>query len=139
MGGPANISPGRRQSPVEWDEIPFRSSVRPSVRLSEGLTKGSEGRLKGFLGLLEGSEGWPEGSEGQSEGGRTDGRKEFHPIQQDFVPYRGRCPKMDLGDARQGRWRRWGRKQEGPMRGIDRSAGHVRDRDRSVRGPGGRG
>ena len=67
----------------------------------EGLPEGSGGLPEGSKGLLEGPEGLPEGPEGLPGGsrgdgrmyGRTDGRTEFLPILQDFVPCRGRCPK----------------------------------------------
>ena len=58
---------------------------------SEGWLEGSEGQLEGSGGQPTGSEGQPAGSEGQPEGG-ADGRTEFLPILQDFVPCRGRCP-----------------------------------------------
>ena len=62
--------PDRGQSPVEWEDFPFvRSSIHLSVRLFSSL-------------------GWMDG--------RTDGRMENLPILQDFVPYRGRCPKREL-------------------------------------------
>ena len=61
---------------------------------SEGLPEGSEELPEVYQGQIEGSEGLPEGSEGLPGGlGGTDGRTEFLPILQDFVPSRGRCPK----------------------------------------------
>ena len=73
-------------------------SIHPLVRCPP---KGSEAQLEGSEGLLEGSESLPEGSEGLPGGlggdgwtdVRMDGRREFLPILQDFVPCRGRCPK----------------------------------------------
>ena len=86
--------PGRGRSPVEWGDFPsVRPSVRPSFRPSEGQTEGSEGQLEGAEG------GTNERTNGQTNGrtnGLTDGRTENFPILQDFVPYRGRCPKSRI-------------------------------------------
>ena len=79
------------------------NSVRLSAHQSFGWSTHPlfKGQLKGSKGLQEGSEGLPEGSEGLQGGpgggdgctyGCTDGRTEFLPILQDFVPCRGRCP-----------------------------------------------
>ena len=63
---------------------------------SESQLEGSESQLEGSEGQLEGSGGQLEESEGQLSGGdrRTKEQMEFIPILQDFVPYRGCCPKM---------------------------------------------
>ena len=79
--------------------------VRPSIRPLgiEGLPEGSKGLPEESQGQSEGSKGLPEMPEGLPGGpggvrmyGRTykqtDGRTEFLPILQDFVPCWGRCP-----------------------------------------------
>ena len=104
---PSVPSSGWPSNPTGWPSDP-EGQLEGSEGLlegSEGLLEGSEGWLEGSEGQLEGSEGQPAGSEGQPagsegqpEGGRTDGRTdvrtEFLPILQDFVPCRGRCPKI---------------------------------------------
>ena len=74
-----------------------RPSARPSIRPPPAGLQGLKGQPAGSEGQPAGSEGQPAGSEGQPEGGgrtdgRADGRTEFLPILQDFVPCRGRCP-----------------------------------------------
>ena len=54
---------------------------------SEGLSEGSEELPEAYEGLIEGSRASQRGADG-----RADGRTEFLPILQDFVPCRGRCP-----------------------------------------------
>ena len=61
-----------------------------SIHLSTGLPKGSKGHVEVSEGQAEGSEGQPGGDVRTDV--RTDGRTEFLPILQDFVPSRGRCP-----------------------------------------------
>merc|ERR1712055_578070 len=79
------------------------------LRASAAWLAGSEAWLAGSEACLAGSEAWLAGSEAclagcwALEGGdvrtdvrtyvRTYGRTENLPILQDFVPYRGRCPK----------------------------------------------
>ena len=60
----------------------------------EGLGASWEG-LKASWGApkLAGSPSEPAGRPQGGTDGRTDERTEFLPILQDFVPYRGRCPK----------------------------------------------
>ena len=77
--------PDRGRSPVEWGDFPYvRPSIRPSVRLSW-----LAGPQPGWLGLRP---GWLAQRGGRTDG-RTNERTENLPILQDFVPYRGRCPK----------------------------------------------
>ena len=64
-----------------------------------GLRPGWVGLRAGWLGLRT---GWM-----ARKGGWTDGRRENLPILQDFVPYRGRCPK---------RLQPWAPRLKGPRR-----------------------
>ena len=97
--------PDRGRSPVEWGEIP---SVRPSVPPLAGpqtLLAGPQTPPAGPQTLLAGPQTPPASPLSplnalrplvwKTDGwtyGRTDGRTEFLPILQDFVPCRGRCP-----------------------------------------------
>ena len=80
-GGRQGSSPDRGQSPVEWGDFP------------SGLRPGWLGLRPGWLGLRP---GWM-AQRGERTYVRTDGRTDVRtenlPILQDFVPYRGHCPK----------------------------------------------
>ena len=69
--------------------------VLGTTRWVLGLAGGSEGQLEGPEAQLEGSEGQLEGLRA-SQGG-TDERKDGKAPHstEDFVPYRGCCPKSD--------------------------------------------
>ena len=69
------------QTPTAGPKIP---TAGPRTRLKGQLEAGSEGRLE------EEEEAQPVGSDSGDR--RMDGRTEFLPILQDFVPRRGRCP-----------------------------------------------
>ena len=69
-----------------------RPSVHTSVRTSEAHLAGSEACLAGSKACLAGSWALEGGTDGHTDG-HTNGRTENLPILQDFVPYRGRCPK----------------------------------------------
>ena len=72
----------------------------------EAWLTGPEAWLAGPQAWLAGPQAWLDGPEGGTDGrtdvrtdGRTDGRTDVRtenlPILQDFVPYRGRCPKRE--------------------------------------------
>ena len=90
-GGRQGSGPDRGRSPVEWGDFPsvrssVCSSVRPSVNQASGFRHGWLGLRPGWMAQRgERTDGWTDG--------RTDVRRENLPILQDFVPYRGRCPK----------------------------------------------
>ena len=107
-GGRQGSSPDRGQSPVEWGDFPsVRMSVCTSVRSFLPLghparpqiwLAGPQAWLAGPQAWLDGPEGGDRQTGGQMDGwtyGRTDVHTENLPILQDFVPYRGCCPKMD--------------------------------------------
>ena len=87
--------PDRGRSPVEWGDFPsVRPYLCPSIRLFPpsswlALRPGWMGLRPAWLALGP-SRG---GTDGRTDG-RTNGRTENLPILQDFVPYRGRCPKI---------------------------------------------
>ena len=88
-GGRQGSSSDRGQSPVEWGDFLFvRPFVSPSVH--SPLLAIQPGWLAGPQAWLDG----PEGGDVRTYG-RTNGRTENLPILQDFVPYRGRCPKKE--------------------------------------------
>ena len=114
---------------VLWNGEKFHLSVRPSVRPSIHPSVhpsihplGIEGLPEGSKGLSEGPDGLPglqrglracQEAQGGTDGwmhGRTDGRTEFLPIPQDFVPCRGRCPKklsLRYYSVMRQRWNAW--------------------------------
>ena len=89
--------------------VPARSERLPAR--SEGLPARSEGLPARSEGLPARSEDLPARSEGLWAGSRGDvqtyGRTYIHtenlPILQDFVPYRGRCPKREKGKEKKGK------------------------------------
>ena len=61
----------------------------------EGLRASWEGPKASWEGPKASWEALRASWEAPGGDGRTNGRTEFLPILQDFVPYRGRCPKSD--------------------------------------------
>merc|ERR1712121_155661 len=71
------------------------SQAWPGLAGSEACLAGSEACLAGSQACLAGSWALEGGTDGWTDE-RTNGRTENLPILQDFVPYRGRCPKTEF-------------------------------------------
>ena len=71
----------------------MRDIYRPEAWLAVWAT-GLAGWTSGLAGWASGLAGWPSGGDGWM-GGWTNVQMENLPMLQDFVPYRGRCPKKE--------------------------------------------
>ena len=97
--------PNRGRSPVEWGDFPFvRPSIRLSIRLSVPPSRAQEPARQALDPASQALEQarqalGPSRGDGRTYGlmyVRTDVRmygRRISPILQDFVTYRGRCPK----------------------------------------------
>ena len=94
-GGRQGSGPDRGQSPVEWGDYP---SVRPSIRPPPlGHPARHEAQPAIPEAWLAGPQAWLD-SPDEGTYIRTYEQTENLPILQDFVPYRGRCPRRAIFD-----------------------------------------